>query len=188
MSQTVSTPVSGQEGTPWGTLAAIDLHGCACGPLVYPDRIRAFVPALIEAIGMRAHGPLALERFGNGELEGWSAMQFVETSTITVQADEVGGRLFVDVFSCRPFRPRARGVRGRRALRRRPNLEGDSALTDAAPVLGVLAGVVGVADVVPYVPDTARRSTCPHRGTWLIWSVSRSLYACPSEPTVPPGA
>ena len=54
---------------------------------------------------MRAHGPLKLERFGNGELEGWSAMQFIETSTITVHADEVGGRLFVDVFSCRPFDP-----------------------------------------------------------------------------------
>ena len=105
MSQTVSPPVSGQEGTPWGTLAAIDLHGCAFGPLADPDRIRAFVPALIEAIGMRAHGPLALERFGDGELEGWSAMQFIETSTITVHADEVGGRLFVDVFSCRPFDP-----------------------------------------------------------------------------------
>ncbi len=105
MSQTVSTPVSGQECAPWGTLAAIDLHGCAFGPLADPDRIRAFVPALIEAIGMRAHGPLALERFGNGELEGWSAMQFIETSTITVHADEVGGRLFVDVFSCRPFDP-----------------------------------------------------------------------------------
>ena len=105
MSQTVSTPVSGHEGTPWGTLAAIDLHGCAFGPLADPETIRAFVPALIEAIGMRAHGPLALERFGNGELEGWSAMQFIETSTITVHADEVGGRLFVDVFSCRPFDP-----------------------------------------------------------------------------------
>ena len=62
MPQTVSTPVSGHEGTPWGTLAAIDLHGCAFGPLADPDRIRAFVPALIEAIAMRAHGPLAPER------------------------------------------------------------------------------------------------------------------------------
>jgi hypothetical protein len=33
VSHTVSTPVSAQEGNPWGTLAAIDLHGCAFGPL-----------------------------------------------------------------------------------------------------------------------------------------------------------
>ena len=39
------------------------------------------------------------------ELEGWSALQFIETSSITVHADEVFGRCFVDVFSCRPFDP-----------------------------------------------------------------------------------
>jgi S-adenosylmethionine decarboxylase len=89
--------------TPWGMLAAIDLHGCEFRPLADPDNIRAFVPAVIEAIGMQAHGPLRLERFGDGDLEGWSAMQFIETSSITIHADEVAGRCFVDVFSCRVF-------------------------------------------------------------------------------------
>ena len=89
--------------TPWGVLAAIDLHGCKQARLADPDTIRRFVPAVIEAIGMRAHGPLMLDRFGDGELEGWSALQFIETSSITVHADEVFGRCFIDVFSCRPF-------------------------------------------------------------------------------------
>jgi S-adenosylmethionine/arginine decarboxylase-like enzyme len=84
-------------------LAAIDLHGCERRRLEDPSSIRAFVPSVIEAIGMRAHGPLMLDRFGDGELEGWSALQFIETSSITVHADEVFGRCFVDVFSCRPF-------------------------------------------------------------------------------------
>jgi S-adenosylmethionine/arginine decarboxylase-like enzyme len=88
---------------PWGMLAAIDLHGCEFAPLADPGSIRAFVPAVIDAIGMRAHGPLLLERFGDGELEGWSAMQFIETSSITIHADELSGRCFVDVFSCKPF-------------------------------------------------------------------------------------
>jgi S-adenosylmethionine decarboxylase len=70
-----------------------------------PSSIRAFVPSLIAAIGMRAHGPLRLERFGDGELEGWSAMQFIETSSITIHADERWCRCFVDIFSCRPFDP-----------------------------------------------------------------------------------
>ena len=55
-----------------------------------PSASAAFVPAVIDAIGMRAHGPLLLERFGDDELEGWSAMQFIETSSITIHADEVG--------------------------------------------------------------------------------------------------
>ena len=42
-------------------------------------------------------------------------------------------------------------------------------MTDIAPALGVLAGVLGVAAMVPYVRDTARGATRPHRGTWLIW-------------------
>ena len=88
---------------PWGILAAIDLHGCESAALADPGAIRAFVRAAIDAIGMRAHGPLRLERFGDGELEGWSAVQFIETSSITVHADEVASRCFVDVFSCRAF-------------------------------------------------------------------------------------
>jgi S-adenosylmethionine/arginine decarboxylase-like enzyme len=88
---------------PWGMLAAIDLHGCRRACLADADVLRSFVPAVIDAIGMRAHGPLHIERFGDGELEGWSAMQFIETSSVTVHADEVGRRCFVDVFSCRPF-------------------------------------------------------------------------------------
>ena len=30
-------------------------------------------------------------------------MQFIETSSVTLHADEVWGRCFVDVFSCRVF-------------------------------------------------------------------------------------
>ena len=49
-------------------------------------------------------------------------------------------------------------------------------------VLGVAAGVIGVFDTIPYVRDTLRGSTRPHRGTWLIWGVlavvvSLSQYA-----------
>jgi S-adenosylmethionine decarboxylase len=69
---------------PWGMLAAIDLHHCEPVLVADADTIRRFVPAVIDAIGMQAHGPLHLERFGDGELEGWSAMQFIETSSITV--------------------------------------------------------------------------------------------------------
>jgi len=40
-----------------------------------------------------------------------------------------------------------------------------------APILGVLGGLVGIADTIPYVRDTVRGATRPHRGTWLIWGV-----------------
>ena len=47
-------------------LAAIDLHDADHERLADPDTIRRFVPALIDAIGMQAHGPLMLDRFGDG--------------------------------------------------------------------------------------------------------------------------
>jgi S-adenosylmethionine/arginine decarboxylase-like enzyme len=105
MSATASIPADLEppRHAPWGLLAAIDLHGCDRELLEDPELIRRFVTTLVDAIEMRAHGPVLLERFGDGELEGWSAMQFIETSSITVHADESGGRCFVDVFSCRPF-------------------------------------------------------------------------------------
>src|SRR5690349_6466202 len=42
---------------------------------------------------------------------------------------------------------------------------------DLIAACGVLGGVLGVVDTVPYVRDIARRSTVPHRGSWLIWAV-----------------
>lgn len=90
---------------PWGMLAAIDLHGCDRARLEDPETIRRFVPEVIDAIRMHAHGPLMVERFGEGELEGWSAMQFIETSSLTIHADEFSGRCYVDVFSCKAFDP-----------------------------------------------------------------------------------
>jgi hypothetical protein len=55
-----------------------------------------------------------------------------------------------------------------------------AAMTEIAPVLGVLAALVGIADTVPYVRDTVRRSTRPHRGTWLIWGVL-AIVVCFSQ-------
>jgi S-adenosylmethionine/arginine decarboxylase-like enzyme len=90
----------------WGLLAAIDLADCTRSRLANGDCIRGFIREVVRAIGMRAHGPTHLERFGSGGLEGWSALQFIETSSITVHADEVWGRCFVDIFSCKEFDPR----------------------------------------------------------------------------------
>ena len=40
--------------------------------------------------------------------------------------------------------------------------------------------LVGVADTIPYVRDTLRGATRPHRGTWLIWGVL-AIVVCLSQ-------
>lgn len=51
---------------------------------------------------------------------------------------------------------------------------------DLAPALGIAAGLVGIADTLPYVRDILRGSTRPHRGTWLIWG-SLAIVVCLSQ-------
>jgi hypothetical protein len=53
-------------------------------------------------------------------------------------------------------------------------------VTEIAPILGVLAAVVGVVDTIPYVRDTLAGTTRPHRGTWAIWSVL-AIVVCVSQ-------
>lgn len=84
-------------------LSAIDLHGCAHERLVDPELLKQFVANVIPLIDMEAHGPCYIDRFGEGDIEGLSAMQFIKTSSITVHLDEVGNRAFIDIFSCKDF-------------------------------------------------------------------------------------
>lgn len=87
----------------WGKSALIDLHDCSHERLINPELLKQFVSELVTAVNMEAHGPCYVDRFGDGELTGLSAMQFIKTSAITVHCDEVGNRVFIDIFSCKDF-------------------------------------------------------------------------------------
>lgn len=91
------------KSAPWGKSVSIDLHDCDHKTLTNPDVIKSFVAKIIKKVRMKAHGPCHIERFGVGKLEGYSAMQFIETSSITVHCDEVDDRAFIDIFSCKDF-------------------------------------------------------------------------------------
>ena len=53
-------------------------------------------------------------------------------------------------------------------------------MIELVAVLGLLAGAAGIADTIPYVRDTLRGATRPHRGTWLIWGVL-AIVVCLSQ-------
>jgi len=88
---------------PWGKSVSIDLYGCDHARTTDPEGLKRFIADLIESVDMVAHGPCYVDRFGDGELLGYSAMQFIETSSVTVHLDEVDDRAFIDVFSCKEF-------------------------------------------------------------------------------------
>lgn len=87
----------------WGQLLSIDLLGCKHDSLTDKLKLAKFAPILCKEIKMVPHGKPHIQRFGVNDLEGYSMMQFIETSSITVHLDEFGDRAFVDIFSCKTF-------------------------------------------------------------------------------------
>jgi len=87
----------------WGLLAAINLYDCNSKLIKNKKEIKKFIIDLCNLIKMKRFGPARIRRFGEGKLEGYSAMQFVETSSITLHFDEEKNRAFIDIFSCKDF-------------------------------------------------------------------------------------
>jgi len=52
---------------------------------------------------MKPNGKSRVKRFGKGKLNGISAFQFIETSSISIHFDETENRAFIDIFSCKDF-------------------------------------------------------------------------------------
>jgi S-adenosylmethionine/arginine decarboxylase-like enzyme len=92
----------------WGLLASIDLAGCDHQLIQSPKEIKRFIKELVKLLRMKAHGPTRIEKFAEGSLEGYSAFQFIKTSSIVIHFDDKqGDRAFIDIFSCCFFDPYA---------------------------------------------------------------------------------
>ena len=89
----------------WGLLAVINLYNCEPGLIREPAAIKQFIIELCQVINMTRFGDVLIERFGKDSLKGYSAIQFIETSSITAHFDEADNRAFIDIFSCQIFNP-----------------------------------------------------------------------------------
>lgn len=89
----------------WGMVASIDLYHCHPQSIKDPEKIQQLIDGLVAEIKMTKFGPALIQRFAEGALEGYSAMQFIETSSITMHFDEIKNRAFIDIFSCKFFKP-----------------------------------------------------------------------------------
>ena len=91
----------------WGMVGSIDLYDCHPQYIKTPEKIRELIDGLCQEIKMKQFGEPLIQRFAEGALEGYSAMQFIETSSITMHFDETKNRAFIDIFSCKFFKPAA---------------------------------------------------------------------------------
>lgn len=54
---------------------------------------------------MKSHGPPLLEHFGEGELAGWTLVQLITTSNLTLHFLDHSGDLYLDLFTCGDLDP-----------------------------------------------------------------------------------
>lgn len=87
----------------WGQLLSIDMHDCKHSMLTDKALLNDFCKQLCKEIDMKPYWAPLIERFWSGELEWYSLIQFIETSSITIHLDEVWNRAFIDIFSCKLF-------------------------------------------------------------------------------------
>lgn len=67
------------------------------------ESISEFVRELVDRIDMVAYGDIVIDRFGDGDEIGISAVQLIMTSAITIHTNDRARDMYLDVFSCKWF-------------------------------------------------------------------------------------
>jgi S-adenosylmethionine/arginine decarboxylase-like enzyme len=87
----------------WGMESLVNIYACDRELIKDPKHIRDFIENLCKLINMERYGDPMIERFGSGHLYGYSAVQLIHTSCITIHFAEESGDVYLDVFSCKSF-------------------------------------------------------------------------------------
>lgn len=90
---------------PWGQHLILDFGGCPKLPVSDREHIENWLTELVSVIGMKPYGPPTIEHFAthSHDAAGFTVMQLIETSNITAHFAENIGKVFIDIFSCKPF-------------------------------------------------------------------------------------
>ena len=96
-----------KEKRAWGLSSSIDLHDCDSDLIRDEEKIKEFVVKLCELIDMKRYGECTVVDFGEDEeVAGFSMIQLIETSLISAHFANKTNRIFLDVFSCKPYSPK----------------------------------------------------------------------------------
>ena len=95
-----------EEAAPWGLMTNLDLYRCNPKSIRDSEKIRQYVVELCELIDMQRFGECQVVHFGRDErVEGYSMIQFIETSLISGHFANLTNTAYIDVFSCKPYDP-----------------------------------------------------------------------------------
>jgi len=91
--------------TYWGYHLMLDCSGCDHAKITNGENITAFTKELVRRIDMVAFGEPIVEHFATHDPDkaGYSMVQLIETSNISMHAVDKDNTMYLDVFSCKPF-------------------------------------------------------------------------------------
>jgi S-adenosylmethionine/arginine decarboxylase-like enzyme len=111
---TAHTFAGNSQDARYGYHLVLDIEECDPTQIDDPGAIRAWLrgwadrqPGLVQQIGMTAHGEPHIESFAHDDpvTAGYTAVQLIETSSITAHFSPHLRTAHIDVFSCRWFPP-----------------------------------------------------------------------------------
>ena len=88
----------------WGYHLIVNAAQCDPEALRSKSTITAFAKELVQKIDMVAFGPPRVVMFGTGSKKGYTLVQLIETSNITAHFVEEFNDIYLDIFSCKPFK------------------------------------------------------------------------------------
>jgi S-adenosylmethionine/arginine decarboxylase-like enzyme len=92
----------------WGLAMSLDLFDCNPSTIRDGDEIKRYLVELCELIDMKRFGEPLIVRFGaNPVVQGYSAVQLIETSCISGHFAEDSDSVYMDVFSCKFYEQKA---------------------------------------------------------------------------------
>lgn len=89
----------------WGYHLILDCSSCNKEAITDKNILEKWVKELVVDIAMVPYGEPQIIHFGHGveHLEGWTVLQFIETSNIIAHFNDHTLEGYIDVFSCMPF-------------------------------------------------------------------------------------
>lgn len=88
---------------PWGYHLILDCYDADKELISSKTNVEAFAKTLVERIDMKAYGEPQVIHFGEGDKEGFTLVQLIETSNICAHFSNDTGNFYLDVFSCKPY-------------------------------------------------------------------------------------
>lgn len=87
----------------WGKELILDCQRGRQESITSRDLIKDFLVELVEEIKMIAHGEPWIEHFGEDDKAGFTAIQLITTSNITMHFCDSTGDFYLNLFSCKDF-------------------------------------------------------------------------------------